>query len=62
MDIDLLLFTLKESCNYSAFSSEGDSLGRVEGSSDQRDLWYKYPSLTSLYNAVNAVLFDDSPT
>ena len=36
MDIDLLLFTLKESSSDGVPSSEGGSLGRVEGSSDQR--------------------------
>ena len=43
MDIDLLLFTLKESSSDGVPSSEGGSLGRVEGSSDQRELWQKYP-------------------
>ena len=45
MDINVLLFTLKESCSDGVPSSKGDSLGRVEGSSDQRELWQKYPSV-----------------
>ena len=36
--MDLFLFTLIESCNYCAFSPKGDSLGRVEDLSDQREL------------------------
>ena len=36
IDIDLLWFTLKERCSDGVPSSEGDNLGRVEGSSDQR--------------------------